>query len=271
MTTALAVRQPTTGDWAMIQSVAQSAKDSMKLGLAKQQEAEMKLLTAWENGFPLTAAFGIVHIINNIPALSPKAIWAKIVGHPEFGGYKEERLEERGSFIGYRITLKRKTGMEASRQFTLANAETAKLNKKDNWVMYQENMCYWRAMGHVQDVVFPDVTLGLARADMLGAYISDDGDVIEGSWSVGSQQGANALPTATFANVPVTQTATVSQPKPLTIQDLLATYTPQQIMAANNGTIPGTPEECQKVLDFISQATGTPLGDDVSFGGVLNE
>lgn len=259
MTTALAVRQPSNSDWAMIQSIAASAKDSMKLGLAKQQEAEMKLLTAWENGFPLTSAFGIVHIINNIPALSPKAVWAKIVGHPEFGGYKEERLEANGKFVGYRITLKRKTGMEASRQFTLADAETAKLNRKDNWMAYQENMCYWRAMGHIQDVVFPDVTLGLVRADMLGAYVTNDGDVIEGSWSTGSQQVAT----------PATAVSQETKP-PLTIQDLLATYTPQQIMAANDGKIPTTPEQCQKALDFMTQATGTDLANDVNFGGVMS-
>lgn len=223
----------------MIQAIAQSAKDSMKLGLAKQQEAEMKMLVAWENNFPLTSAFGIVYIINNIPALSPKAVWAKVVGHPEFGGYQEERLEKTGKFFGYKITLKRKTGIEASRQFTLEDAATAKLDKKDNWMHFQENMCYWRAMGHIEDVVFPDVTLGLPRADMLGADVSLDGDVIEGSWTAqGSQQPQQE----------VVQSEQPAQPDSVNrLNEMVQAYGVDAIMAASGGKIPGTNEELDKI------------------------
>lgn len=246
MTTALATRQPTHNDWLMIQAIASSAKQSGKLGLFRQEEAEMKLLVAWENNFPLTSAFGIVHVINNIPALSPKAVWAKVVCHPDFGGYKEERLEKNGKFFGYRITLKRKNGVEATRQFTLDDAAIAKLTDKDNWKHYEENMCYWRSMGHVEDVVFPDVTLGLARADMLGAMVTTDGEVIEGSWTVQPQRGSHS-----------SSSRPVSQPEPAfdadRLQQMLAEHGAAAIMQANGGKIPSTDAE----LDAITEALNT--------------
>lgn len=248
MTTELVLRQPSVSDWAMIQSIAASAKDSMKFGLAKPQEAEMKLLVAWENGFPLTSAFGIVHIINGISALSPKAVWAKVVGHPEFGGYQEERLEKAGKFFGYKITLKRKTGIEASRQFTLEDAVTAKLDKKDNWLHFQENMCYWRAMGHIQDVVFPDVTLGLPRADMLGADVDADGDVIEGSWSAQSSQATAQVSASDGLVSGMPESEQPAQPDPVNrLNEMVQTYGVDAIMAANNNKIPATNEELDKI------------------------
>ena len=224
--------QPTT--WAMIQTIALSAKTSAKLGLFKQEEAEIKMLTAWENGLPLTSAFQTVHIINNVPALSPKAIWGKIVISNEFDGYQEERLvDKKGDFFGYRITLKRKNSINATRQFTLEDAKRAKLDTKDNWVMYAEPMCYWRAQGFVQDVVFPDITLGMVRADALGATVTTEGDVIEGSWTV-----------ALIQNPPAPR---------MTISDLLANYTADQILAINDGKIPQTLDDVERVSALLEQ------------------
>lgn len=223
--------QPST--WGMIQTIAASAKASGKLGIFKQEEAEIKMLTAWENGLPLTSSFQTVHVINNIPTLSPKAIWGKIVISPEFGGYKEERLvDKKGDFFGYKITLKRKNGIEATRQFTLEDAARAKLNTKDNWVMYGEAMCYWRAQGFVQDAVFPDITLGMVRADALGALVTTEGDVVEGSWSVVKQTQPTPQPQV--------------QPADL-LKALMAKYTPTQILAVNDNKIPQTVEEINMV------------------------
>lgn len=224
--------QPTT--WAMIQTIAASAKASGKLGLFKQEEGEIKMLTAWENGLPLTSAFQTVHVINNVPALSPKAIWGKIVISPEFGGYQEERLvDTKGAFLGYRITLTRKNGVTATRQFTMEDAKRAKLDGKDNWVGYAEAMCYWRAQGFVQDAVFPDITLGMVRADALGATVTVEGDVIEGSWSVVNQDAPKPKD---------------ESPKPsVMLNDLIDKYGATSIFAVNDNKIPQTVEEIMDV------------------------
>lgn len=221
----------------MIQEIATAARDSAALGGMKQQGHAIKLLTAWENGLPLTSAFATVHIINNIPTLSPKAIWAKIVAHRDFKAYNEERIEKGGKFIGYRITLERNNGLKASRQFTLDDAKKAGLENKDNWKMYEENMCYWRAMGFVQDVVFPDVTMGVVRADAVGAMVTMDGDVIEGSWSA-------------VDNKPVQPVK--PQPGDL-LTELVHTHGAEAVMNANGGKIPSTLAEMEYVRDRLSK------------------
>jgi hypothetical protein len=236
MSTALTVRQPTSADWGMIQEIATAARDSAALGAMKQQGHAIKLLTAWENGLPLTSAFSVVHIINNIPSLSPKAVWAKIIIHSDFKSYQEKRLEKSGKFHGYEITLERSNGVKATRTFTLDNAKSAKLDQKDNWQMYEEPMCYWRAMGFAQDVVFPDVTVGVVRADALGAMVTMDGDVIEGSWSaVDNKQIQPAKP----------------QPGDL-LTELVHTYGAEAVMRVNDGKIPSTLEEMEKARDRLA-------------------
>jgi hypothetical protein len=246
--------QPTT--WAMIQTIATSAKASGKLGLFKQEEAEIKMLTAWENGLPLTSAFQTVHVINNVPALSPKAIWGKIVISPEFAGYEEEQLlDSKGAFLGYKITLKRKNGIVATRQFTLEDAKRANLNTKDNWVMYGQAMCYWRAQGFVQDVVFPDITLGMVRADALGAMVTTEGDVVEGSWSVIEQK----KPTQP------------SDPNPaVVLNDLIAQYGAEKILAVNDGKIPSTLQEMVTVAANLRNAQTVDL-DSITIEGVAEK
>lgn len=235
---AIVVRQPNLNDWSMIQAIAVSSRESRKLGITKVEEAEIKLLTAWENGLPLTSAFQAVHIINGVPTLSPKAVWARIIVHPEFGGFKEERLEVDNKFFGYRLTLLRKSGVQATRQFTLVDAKRAGLDKKDNWVAYPENMCFWRSLGFVQDVVFADVTLGMSRADEMGASITADGDVIEGSWTV--SRPAQSAPD-----------------EPDALQLLVEKHGVEAVLEANGGSIPGTPEEIAAIAEKLGVFNGS--------------
>lgn len=241
MTTAIVKQELTPTAWGMIQQIARSAKDSGKLNLFKPEEAEMKMLVAWENGFPLTSAFGNVHIINNIPALSPKAVWAKVIVHPEFESYHEERLiDKKGDFLGYSITLKRKNGVTATRRFTLEDAKRAKLDQKDNWQAYQENMAYWRAIGFVEDVVFPDVTLGVARADDLGAFVDVKGDVVEGSWTV-VQPSKPATSTA-----PLEQSLVANA-----INELVTQYSPEVFLEVTGGNLPTTMVEITELVEKL--------------------
>lgn len=230
----------------MIQEIATAARDSAALGAMKQQGHAIKLLTAWENGLPLTSAFATVHIINNIPTLSPKAIWAKIVVHSDFKAYNEERVEKAGKFHGYRITLERNNGLKATRQFTLDDAKRAKLDQKDNWQMYEEPMCYWRAMGFVQDVVFPDVTMGVVRADAQGAMVTMDGDVIEGSWSAVDNKSAK-----------------LAQPQPSDLLiELVHSHGAEAVMTANGGKIPSTLEEMELVRDKLAQPVASLVDEN---------
>jgi len=252
MVNAIVKQELSMSVWSMIQQVAASAKGSGKLNLFRSEEAEMKMLVAWENGFPLTSAYANVHIINGIPTLSPKAIWAKCIIHPEFSGYKEERLtSSKGEFQGYQITLKRKNGVEATRKFTLEDAKKAKLDAKDNWQMYAENMCFWRAIGFAEDVVFPDVTLGIVSADALGAYVTQDGDVIEGSWEVKPTQ--KQMHTGDVENSMI----------PVKLGELIEKYGAGKVLFACGNKLPTTVDEVHTLAAILLRDL-----DEITIDGV---
>jgi hypothetical protein len=88
----------------------------------------------------------------------------------------------------------------------------------------------------------------MKRADELGAEITEDGDVVEGAWTV----AAPAMPEA-----PEKEPET---PKYTTIEALMVQWTPEAIMAANDGRIPATSEECQqvalKLIEKLEAASG---------------
>lgn len=237
MTNALTIRPLTAIDWQKYKDIDLTTFESRKYGITKGELA-VKLGIAHELGLPpILAGLKGIQVINNVPTVAPKLAWALILRHPEFDGYEEIRLEDnKGQFLGYKITLRRKNSpvKEATRQFTLDDAKritqgNKKLIDKENYQNYPENMCYWRAMGFVQDVIFADVTFGIPRADEMGAEITPDGDVIEGNWQVYTEQ-------------PKTD--------PLTL--LLANYTPEQILAVcDNGVLPQTQEEITLVIERL--------------------
>ena len=219
-------RQATPEIWQMLTTIASSAYKSRNLGVTSEAEAAMKMLTGHEVGLPPMASLRAIYIVKNKAAIVPKAAWALIIGHPDFAGVVEERLtDDKDRFVGYAITLKRKNGMQARRQFTLSDATRAGLADKDNWKAYPEHCCYWRAMSFVQDTVFPDVGMGLYRADELGANITPEGYVVEGEW-------------ATVPIPPPTPTAPV-----VTLDQLVEKHGADAVMAAAGGRIPATTEE----------------------------
>ena len=57
------------------------------------------------------------------------------------------------------------------------DAKKAGLVKPDSgWAKYPAQMCQWRVIGYVADVVAPDVSGGMKRADEFGGEITIEGD-----------------------------------------------------------------------------------------------
>lgn len=239
--------------WEQIKDIGMTVHQARTFGVHTGQEAAIKMLTAYEHGIPLTSALSAVYVIDNKPALAPKLMWAKVVGHPDFEGYEEKRLEDaKGNFGGWEITLKRRGWPKISRRFSLADAQRIIVNvqgkrliDKDNWQNYPEPTCYWRAMGLVIDAVFPDVAQGLYRANELGAGVTPEGDVIEGSWQSVAEN------THVVATGPVETVKADEQPQ-VNLDDLLTQYGPEAIMAANNGMIPATDQEVAQVAEVLA-------------------
>jgi len=217
----------------------------------------MKMLVAWEHGVPVTSALSTVYIIDKKPSIAPKLTWAKIVGHPELAEYKEERLTSAGKFYGWKITLRRTNGVQAMRRFTLDDAKRAELLSKANWRHYPEQVCYWRALGYVQDVVFADVSQGLYRPEELGAEVDESGEPVATLYTAREESAAGvpkAIVTASdgisVPSQPIVTEEAITRPL-LTLEQLLEQWPAEQIVAINEGRIPATSEECQAVKEKL--------------------
>lgn len=243
---ALTVRpQLTPNVWQMIERVAPAMHIARLFKTGSPEQAMAIMLKGYELGLGLTASFEFVQVVEGRPALSPRGMLALIQTHPECAGIKIEDIKDaEGKPQACRVTMKRKNGFEYTVEWSMADAERAGVVKPGGgWSTYPANMLRWRAIGFCADVVFGDVIGGLKRADELGADLTPDGDVIEGSWS--------DLPPAPVQ--PVQQGAvTPSVAAAPTLAELTERYGPAAIMGANDGKIPGSDDELRAVAEKLA-------------------
>jgi len=217
--------------WQMISEVAPTMHLARIFGVASKEQAAAVMLKGYELGLSLSGSFEFIQVVEGKPSLSPRGALALIQSSPLYGGMKITEDADKCT-----VWMKRAdNGFEHTVTWSLDDAKRAGVVKPGSgWEKYPTNMIRWRAIGFCADVVFPDITGGMKRADELGANISPDGDVIEGSWSV--VQNPQTAPTA-------------EAPKPAgpTLDALVTQYGAEAIMAANDGRIPGTDEELQAV------------------------
>ncbi len=235
METALVVRPQLTPDtWRMITDVAPTMHLARCFGVASKEQAAAIMLKGYELGLSLSGSFEYIHIVEGKPSLSPRGALALILGSALNGGVK---ITENADACT--VWMKRAdNGFEHSVTWTLEDAKRAGVVKAGSgWEKYPANMIRWRAIGFCADVVFPDVTGGMKRADEFGADLTPDGDVIDGAWK--------AVPVQSEAP---SESSSIEAPKAaVTLGDLVGTYGADAIMAANGGRIPGTEEELQAV------------------------
>ncbi len=230
--------QLTPSIWQMITDIAPTMHLARCFGVASKEQAAAIMLKGYELGLSLSGSFEYIHIVEGKPSLAPRGALALILGSPLNGGVKI--TEEPGKCT---VWMKRAdNGFEHTLTWTMEDAKRAGVVKPNSgWDKYPANMLRWRTIGFVADVVFPDLTGGMKRADEYGADLTPDGDVIEGSWRVAPSQAPEAEPAAEAAPTIEAPTSTVS------LNDLVARYGAEAIMAANDGRIPGTDEELQVV------------------------
>ncbi len=262
-------RQVTPDLWSMITTIAAEAHKAHTLGVTSQAEAAMKILTGHELGLPPMASLRMVYIVKGKAAIQPKGAWALIIGHPEFAGIVEERLvDDKDRFLGYAITLRRKNGMQARRQFTLADAARAGLADKDNWKGYPEHCAFWRAMAFAQDAVFPDVLMGLYRADEIGANITPEGEVIEGKWEPAPPQPEAATPEPPKPpRQQVSIRGEIPDPDPiyrLGLDQLIERFGVEAVLAANEGNVPSNRQEVAAILRKVEAQTATATTEETT-------
>lgn len=219
--------------WMTIQAIAPVAQASRLFGVT-QEQAAIVMLTGHELGLSLSASFRYIHLIDGKPSLSPQGALALIHQSGQLAGL---RITDGDGFC--EVWMKRKNGFEYTTRYTMEQARKAGLVKPNSgWEKYEPNMLRWRAIGYCADVVFPDVTGGLESPEELGANVNQQGE---------------PMPNPPQVHVYTVDNAPAEPP--LTLASLMASgYTPEQIMTANDGKIPGTTAECQAVLAKLQEA-----------------
>lgn len=245
MTTALATCQqlnPTI--WETITAVAPVMKDSRLFGVATEAQAAAIMAKGFELGLTLTAAFEFIQVIENKPTLSPRGALALVMQSGMLENLKIEDLKDAaGVPSACRVTMKRRGGFEYTAEFTMEDAKRAGLVKPNGaWDKYPANMLRWRAIGYCIDVAFSDVVGGMKRADEFDANIDFAGNVVDATWTpVQSAPGQGPV---------VVDLNTVTAGP--TLQDLVAAFGPEAVMAANGGRIPGSDSEVAAVADLLT-------------------
>jgi hypothetical protein len=241
MSTAIVKHQPLTPEtWEMIRHVAPVMRQAQLFGVATESQAAAIMLKGHELGLSLTASFEFINVIRDKPGLIPRGALALILGSSEYDGMKiEDIADSKGNPTACKVWMKRKNGLEYTAQFTMEDAKRADLIKPDSgWSKYPSNMMRWRAIGFCADIVFPDVLGGMKRVDELGADITPDGEIIQGSWTVQKEVPQPPKPQKTIQ---------------VALNELMQRYAAEKILEANNGSIPSTMQEIEAVIAKLEQ------------------
>ena len=230
MSNELAVRTLTPDVWSMLTAIGQTVADSKAFGAQRGAEAAIKALFCYENGLPLTAANTGLYIVNGRIAAQTNIIAAQLRKHPTYD-YRVDKCDDNGATV---TILRRVDGQwrdEGTASFTKDDATKAGLANKDNYKGYSSDMFFARALARAQRRYAPDIWGGpVYTPEELGASVDDDGNTVEGTWA----PVANGKPTSQLPAAP-------------SLNDLVAQYGAEKIMAANNGAIPGTDDELRAV------------------------
>lgn len=240
MTTAIIKHEVTPDVWNMISTIAPTLAESRMFGVSRPAEAATVMLKGYELGLGLAAAFEFIQPIEGRPALIPRGALALILNSPHYAGIViDDQRDDKGVPTACVVTMKRDNGLEYTVKFSMDDARRAGVVKPNSgWEKYPANMLRWRAIGFCADVVFPDVMGGLKRADELGADLTPDGKIIEGSWTtMPTSTGRTQSPPA----VDVTKE----------LDKLIQKWGAEQVLVAGEGKIPSTLEEIQAVTIIL--------------------
>jgi hypothetical protein len=227
------------------------AKSGM-FGMMRPETAAVTMLKGYELGLSFTAAFELVQVVQGKASLSPRGALALLHNSPEIVQpiILKRLVDKNGAFEGYECTINRVNGFGHTARFTLADAKRAGLIKAGGaWESYPENMAMYRAIGFAADVVAPDITAGmtmfLKAPEQFGVGINDAGDIVE---SVATQ-------------VPMTQYE-------YALEQLLAQHDADAILTANNGNMPATLEEVERLARVLNRAAmgRATMAEDVASG-----
>ena len=104
---------------------------------------------------------------------------------------------------------------------------------------YPKNMCRWRAVGFALDLTAPELLGGLTLGMKIGEALPED------DLDMKVEQTSTPVIETTFTPLPAST---------ITLSDLTARFTADEIMNANGGKIPATNEECAAIYAKLEGA-----------------
>lgn len=125
-----------------------------------QGNVTLILLYGAELGLAPMQAIQSIYVVNGRPQMSGQLWLAKV----REAGHKVEKLEHTAQKCVVQIT-RGDTGESWTEEFTIQDAQRAKLDKKDVWVQYPKRMLLWRAVAHCATAICPEVALGFSDAN----------------------------------------------------------------------------------------------------------
>ena len=160
--------------WRLAQFASQSALCKSK----NAYDAFFIIQYGYELGLSAMASLRTIHSINGTPACSGEAMLALI---------RRSKLASEITLTGDTKSAKcrmgrKDTGETYEATFTIEEAKTAGLDKKDNWVKFPAKMLKWRCVSECGKFLFSDVIGGLYTIEEINPNIriTEDGEIAEG-------------------------------------------------------------------------------------------
>jgi len=245
----------TPNRWNMLLSIAQETYEARAFGV-RRGEAAIKLLFCLEYGLPLSAANQGLYVVNGRVAAMGQIAAAELRKHPDYD-YTIERLDDKGCTIA----VSRHGEVIGTASFTEEDARRAELIDKDNYRHFPSDMYFNRAIGRAMRRFAPDaLSMTVYTPEELGAEVNQDSEA--SVWTV-SQPATSVLDEIEarvernksaepgFKQPEATPAPASVEPKYNSIEKLLAEWSAEHIITANEGKIPATAEECQKVAEKL--------------------
>lgn len=114
---------------------------------------------------PMQSLQGIA-VINGRPAIWGDAMWALVVSHPDFDGFRDENTDQQST-----VWLKRRGQREIMRSFSLDDAKKAGLlGKAGPWSTNPKRMMQMRARAFAARDLFPDALKGIKSVEEVRDY-----------------------------------------------------------------------------------------------------
>lgn len=159
-----------------VRDIAKMATRIGMCGVKSEEEGVLRILFGRELAFTAMQALRLVSVINGRPSVDATAIVGRCLQHPECEYF--ELVESSATKATWKT--KRRGRPEQVLSWTIEQAKQAKLDGKDNWRNWPENMLRARAATNLARVVWPEVTAGLFTADELSHGVVEvrDGQVV---------------------------------------------------------------------------------------------